>query len=116
MDKGVPDLKDVQVVKALEALMEYYRSLMVEIPELPERERMIFDRVTAILQLREQPLEQTKDENSQQPTRRRFSRGLRQNSQEEIYLACLRKIHKSTKQWSKNYGERGYLYFISNYV
>ena len=44
------------------------------------------------------------------------SRALRKTTREDIYLACLRKIHKSARRWNRERGERGYLDFVSNYI
>ena len=62
-------------------------------------------------------LENRRVEASDDPANPRlFSRALREPTQDEIFLACLRKIEKSAKRWNKEYGERGYLNFISNYI
>lgn len=110
-----PSMRDVDAIKALGALIRFYtQKNMGKTPEIPELDGLsaeVFNAVTDILKLREGP---KKEEEA--PSKPRFSRALREPTQNEIILACLRKIEKSAKRWNKRDGERGYLDFINNFV
>ncbi|MCB9052675.1 MAG: hypothetical protein H6556_24830 [Lewinellaceae bacterium] len=111
-------LRDIDVIKALEALISYYQRRNMrreaEKPELPGLPDAVFDAVVDILDFQKNLVE--KEEEEAPASRPSFSRALRKTSREDIYLACLRKIHKSAKRWNRERGERGYLDFVSNYI
>ncbi len=111
-----PSLRDVDVIKALEALTKYYQRKAMgreaEKPELPEKSSAVFESVIDVLAMREDII----GEPEEKPARRAFSRALRKTTKEEIFLACLRKIEKSVKRWNKRYGARGYFDFVKDFV
>lgn len=108
-----PSVRDVDAILALEALTSYFhqknRGIKPGMPDhLSDKSGPIFSAVLEILALRG-------EQHAEPAERPRFSRALRATTQEDIYLACLRKIEKSAKRWHKLKGERGYLDFIINY-
>lgn len=113
------DLRDNDVIKALDALISYtQRRAMGREPaphDLPQPSEAVFDAVVSILDFRSR-LDEENEEQETQKRRPSFSRALRKTTKEDIYLACLRKIHKSAKRWNRERGERGYLDFVSNYI
>ena len=113
-----PTLRDTDVIKALEALISHVQRLAIgrepAQPELPPLSEAVFDGVIDILEFRSGLDEEAEEETTQR--RPRFSRALRKTTQEDIYLACLRKIHKSVKRWNRERGEQGYLEFVSHYI
>lgn len=110
-----PSIRDLDAIKALGALIRYFMQKNMgkkpEVPELPEQANDIFFVVVDILEQRKKAI--PKEETPKKP---RFSRALREPTQTEIYLACLRKVEKSAKRWNKRDGNRGYLDFISDFV
>lgn len=114
-----PDLRDNDVIKALDALISHTQRLAmgreVAPPDLPPASDAVYNAVVGILDLRNRIEEEQEEEETQKP-RPRFSRALRKTTREDIYLACLRKIHGSAKWWNRERGERGYLDFVSNYI
>lgn len=116
IDRQQEEMRDLHVIKALEALERHYRQLVVgKEPSLPndmgEVELQVF---TAVLyNLAEQS---GGPDEAPPPARRSFSRALREPTRQEIYLACIRKVLKSAKFWTKERGERGYLDFVGGVV
>lgn len=114
-DRQEADMRDLHAIKALEALEEYFRKIVAgkepALGELEGPEQKIFAEVLAVLSLRSEI-----SGDASPPSRRGFSRALREPSQEEIYLACIRKILNSSKHWTRQKGERGYLDFIGRFV
>lgn len=114
-----PELRDNDVIKALDALISHTQRLAMgresTPPDLPRPSEAVFGAVAGILDFRS---EMDEEDEEQEPQKRRpsFSRALRKTTKEDIYLACLRKIHKSAKRWNRERGERGYLDFVSNYI
>ena len=108
------DLADQDVIKALGALIKHFQRKSQGKPledlQLPKYSALIFDRVEDVLKLR------VSGEKAAPPKRRSFSRALREPSEEEIYLACLRKIEKSAKRWNIRNGKRGYLDFVEDFI
>jgi hypothetical protein len=109
-----PDLRDADAIQALEALTKYFRQKSRgSDPDLPNdlssQAGNIFAAVLDVLSIRDGLKEAT-------PKRPSFSRAFREPSQEEIFLACLRKIEKSARRWNKRNGERGYLNFVMEYL
>ncbi|MCB0594314.1 MAG: hypothetical protein H6557_17985 [Lewinellaceae bacterium] len=113
-----PTLRDTDVIKALEALISHVQRLAIgrepAQSELPPPSEAVFNAVIGILEFRSGLDEEEEEETTQR--RPRFSRALRKTTQEDIYLACLRKIHKSAKRWNRERGEQGYLEFVSHYI
>ena len=109
-----PSVRDMDVIKALDALSRYYLQKNMgknpELPDLEDKSMAIFDTVVQILKNRQKKL------GKEEPKRPRFSRALREPTQNEIFLACIRKLGKSAKRWNKRDGERGYLDFIDNFI
>ena len=108
------DVRDIDVIQALEALTKYFQQkIRGNTPSIPKHlsyeAENIMTSVIDILSLRDDLVEST----AKRPS---FSRALRKPSQEEIFLACLRKIEKSAKRWNKRNGERGYLDFVINFL
>lgn len=95
--KKHPELKDKNVIKALDALITYYRYIRkgneVHPNNLNELENLVYQVVMASIELRSEFIDES-----------------------ELYLPAVRKIHKSAKRWSKRNGVRGYLDFIQNFV
>ena len=109
-----PDVRDADVIQALEVLTKYFRQKSRgSDPDLPthlsSQVEDIFASVLDVLSIRDSLIEAT-------PKRPSFSRAFREPSQEEIFLACLRKIEKSARRWNKRNGERGYLNFVIDYL
>lgn len=106
-------LRDKNVIVALGALKKYYHALATSrttaAPNLDGLELEVFENVQTILENRRE----TKD---QEDKPKRFSRAFKEPSQDEIFLACLRKIEKSANRWTKERGERGYLDFVKDYI
>jgi hypothetical protein len=104
------DLRDYEVMRALDALIDFYRAeARGHIPKefhLPEKETLVFQRVQDMCEFR-------------------LGRGnlgsnvqaisIEKKTADEI-LACLRKIRKSVDRWNKQGGKQGYLQFVSEFV
>jgi len=105
------DLRDLQVMRALDALIELYRAEsrghQPKAYNLPEQENLVFERVKTICEFRlgreklgtkgpgvSIPLPITVDE----------------------LLSCLRKIRRSVERWNRRGGQQGYLQFASEFV
>lgn len=106
------ELRDKTVIKALEAAASYYRALATKRPApeptLEDLELEVFEQIKLMLENRR--------EENQAIAPKRFSRAFKEPTQDEIFLACIRKIEKSAKRWTKRRGERGYLNFIKDYI
>ena len=100
------DLRDLQVMRALDSLIEFYRAeFRGHQPKqynLPEQENLVFKRVKSLCEFR----------------LGRESLGIKEPSPlgktltvDEI-LACLRKIRKSAERWARRNGRQGYLQFV----
>ena len=104
------DLRDYEVMRALDALIDFYRAeARGHNPKefhLPEKETLVFQRVQDMCEFR-------------------LGRGnlgsnvqaisIEKKTADEI-LACLRKIRKSVDRWNKQGGKQGYLRFVSEFV
>jgi hypothetical protein len=105
-----PELRDYAVMRALDALIQYYRAeSRGQAPKqvnLPEKEALIVERIQALCEFRlgrgglgtEAGALPTKDKTI-----------------DEI-LACLRRIRKSVDRWNKHGGPQGYLKFASQFI
>lgn len=107
------ELRDKNVLKSIEALKKHYHALVTRKnpvdPSLEGLELDIYKEIMLILERRRTPTNQ-----ADQP--KRFSRAFKAPTQDEIFLACLSKIEKSVKRWTKERGERGYLDFVKHYI
>jgi len=101
------ELCDHDVLRVVESAISVYRSREEEpdssayVQKLPIQNRQMFIDLIAAC---EKHLVSTEEGNT-----------LKSSSREEI-LACLKRIQKSIKLWSKNYGRNGYLGFISRHI
>ncbi len=112
--KDYPDMKDKEVLKAYEALIQSQRQVARgRTPRPPENlsdsEQMIFDGVQQVLELRRELAPP-----SEKP--QRFSLVNKTTSFEDTLLACLRKLQKSVKFWTKERGPQGYLNYINGFL
>ncbi|MFT5165639.1 MAG: hypothetical protein ACI8P3_000867 [Saprospiraceae bacterium] len=111
--KDNPQMKDIDTIKALEALINYYRAKItgkeLQTPVLGEYAPLVYNGVLSALVLYLMIL----GEASIAPKPKRFSSAFKELTQDEIILAALRKIEKSSKRWNQRNGEQGYLNFIS---
>lgn len=105
-------LRDKNVIKALEAAASHFRALAgkrsIPEPKLEGLELEAFEQIKLILE--------NKRKGGQAIVPKRFSRAFKEPTQDEIFLACIRKIEKSAKRWTKERGERGYLNFVKDYI
>ncbi len=106
------ELRDKNVIKALEAAASHFRALASKRPapkpNLEGLELEAFEHIKLILENRRG--------GDQAIAPKRFSRAFKEPTQDEIFLACIRKIEKSAKRWTKERGERGYLNFVKDYI
>ena len=104
------DLRDYEVMRALDALIDFYRAeARGHIPKefhLPEKETLVFQRVQDMCEFR---LGRENLGSNVQPI------SIEKKTADEI-LACLRKIRKSVDRWNKQGGKQGYLQFVSEFV
>ena len=105
-----PSLRDSVVLRAVEALIDYYRAeARGQTPKpgkLPETEAEIFARVQKLCEVR-------------------LGRGglgiapehlpAHDKTVEEI-VACLRRIRKSVERWNKRGGQQGYVTFVNQFI
>ena len=104
------DLRDYGVMRALDALIDFYRAeARGHIPKefhLPEKETLVFQRVQDMCEFR---LGRENLGSNVQAI------SIEKKTADEI-LACLRKIRKSVDRWNKQGGKQGYLQFVSEFV
>jgi hypothetical protein len=104
------DLRDYEVMRALDALIDFYRAeARGHIPKefhLPEKEALVFQRVQDMCEFR---LGRENLGSNVQAI------SIEKKTADEI-LACLRKIRKSVDRWNKQGGKQGYLQFVSEFV
>jgi hypothetical protein len=103
-------LSDYDVMRALDALIGYYRDESrghtQKSPALENQESAVFDSVKGMCEWRMG--------REEQPDMLRFTSGM-EKSLDDV-LSCLRKIRKSVDKWNKSGGRQGYLSFVSQYV
>ena len=103
-------LRDLEVMRALEALIEVYRAeARGDTPKdvsLPEPEDTIFRRVKDMCELRL----------GRQVVATRVQVPFDGDKTASDILACLRKIRRSAERWNKRGGQQGYLQFVSEFV
>ena len=104
------DLRDVEVMRALDALIEVYRAeARGHTPKdinLPEPDSMVFQRTQEMCEFRL----------GRQKVVTRLHVPFEGAKTASDVLACLRKIRKSVERWNKRGGQQGYLQFVSEYV
>jgi hypothetical protein len=104
------DLRDYEVMRALDALIDFYRAeARGHIPKefhLPEKETLVFQRVQDMCEFR---LGRENLGSNVQAI------SIEKKTADEI-LACLRKIRKSVDRWNRQGGKQGYLQFVSEFV
>jgi hypothetical protein len=101
------DLTDLQVMPALDALIQHYRDVarnyIPKVIPLGQNESLVFKRVQEICEIllgKTEPLQHIEPK----------------ILQPDAIVACLRKIRKSVERWNDLNGKQGYLHFISNFV
>jgi hypothetical protein len=104
------NLRDYDVMRALDALIEIYRAeARGHIPKdirLPEPERLVFQRTKEMCELRL----------GRQDVVTRIQAPFEGEKTVGDILACLRKIRRSVERWNKRGGQQGYLQFVREYV
>ena len=107
------DLRDREVMHALDAAIEFYRAEMRGHTPKPHkiegRPTVIFRRVQEMCEYRRGRSALTADDGEQ-----RLPPGEEKTAEEILY--CLRQIRKSVERWSNQAGPQGYLQFVSEYV
>lgn len=104
------DLRDVEVMRALEALIDVYRAeARGHTPKdmsLTGLEGMVFQRTKEMCEFRL----------GRQAVATRIQVSFEGDKTVHDILACLRKIRKSVGRWNKRGGQQGYLRFVSEFV
>jgi hypothetical protein len=104
------DLRDVDVMRALDALLDVYRAeARGHRPKdisLPEPEAAVFQRVKDMCEFRL----------GRQTAAMRVQVPFEGDKTASEILACLRKIRRSVERWNKRGGQQGYLQFVSEFV
>ena len=104
------DLRDLQVMRALDSLIELYRAEsrghQPKQHNLPEQENLVFERVKSMCEFR------LGRENSGVDAFDVLGKTL---TVDEI-LSCLRKVRRSVEKWNRRNGRQGYLQFVSQFV
>jgi hypothetical protein len=108
--RGNTGLSDYDVMRALDALIGFYRDESrghtQKTPTLEEKELEVFDSVRAMCEFRMG--------REEQPDMGELTSGM-EKSLDDV-LSCLRKIRKSVDKWNGRGGPQGYLSFVSEYV
>jgi hypothetical protein len=104
------DLRDVEVIRALDALIDVYRAeSRGHTPKdisLTGPEDMVFQQTKEICEFRL----------GRQAAATRIYVPFEGDKTAHDILACLRKIRKSAERWNKRGGQQGYLQFASAFV
>ena len=104
------DLRDVEVMRALDALIDVYRAeARGHTPKdvsLTGSEGMVFQRAKEMCEFRL----------GRQAVVTRPQVPFEGDKTIHDILACLRKIRKSVERWNKRGGQQGYLQFVSAFV
>lgn len=107
------NVTDYDVLEALEALISHYYSERINRPprnfRLDERAQAVYDSAKVMCELR---LGRGQLKNNAGKT---IDIDMKPLSIEEI-INCLKRIQSSVKKWSKQYGKRGYLDFVKDYI
>jgi len=105
-----PALRDTQVMRALDALIDVYRAeTRGHTPKevrLAEPEDTVFQRTKEICELRL----------GRQVPAVRLQVPFAGDKTASDIVACLRKLRRSAERWNKRGGQQGYLQFISEFV
>jgi hypothetical protein len=105
-----PGLRDTQVMRALDALIDVYRAeTRGHTPKevsLPEPEDTVFQHTKEMCEFRL----------GRQTTVTRKQVPFEGDKTANEILACLRKIRRSVERWNKRGGQQGYLQFVSEFV
>ncbi len=113
--KQHPDLTDVNVDNALDGLVRVYSAEERGRPapklKLNELEQEVYERVKTMCEWRlGREALQTAEEDGESTDDLAVPTGAK--TVEEI-IACLKRIRKSIKLWTKEYGRRGYLNYVT---
>lgn len=104
------DLRDLQVMRALDNLIELYRAEsrghQPKELSLPEKEAVVFERVKSMCEFRL---------GREKLSIKRPDIPAGAITVDEI-LSCLRKIRRSVERWNKRGGQQGYLRFVSQFI
>ena len=104
------NLRDIDVMRALDALIEVYRAdARGHTPKemnLPEPEGTVFQRVKETCEFRL----------GRSETSARVLAPFEGDKTPSDILGCLRKIRRSAERWNKRNGQQGYLEFVSEFV
>ena len=104
------DLRDVEVMRALDALIDVYRAeARGHTPKdmsLTGPEGMVFQRTKEMCEYRL----------GRQGVTTRLQVPFEGDKTAHDILACLRKIRRSAERWNKRGGQQGYLQFVSEFV
>ena len=104
------DLRDAEVMRALDALIEVYRAeARGHTPKdirLPEPEGLVFRRTKDMCEFRL----------GRQELVSRIHAPVEGEKMVDDILACLRKVRRSVERWNKRGGQQGYLRFVRQYV
>jgi hypothetical protein len=107
------EMLDLDVENALKALIRTYRAEKdnhpVSPPRLSELEEEIYDEVKSMCELRLGRAELTTEDGQQ------VDLPIEPLTIDEI-IACLKRIQRSVKRWSKQHGRRGYLDFVQQFI
>jgi hypothetical protein len=105
-----PNLRDVEVMRALDALIDVYRAEerghAPKDVSLPGVEGMIFERTREMCELRL----------GRQAVAVRVDVPFEGDKTVHDIVACLRKIRRSAERWNKRNGQQGYLQFVREFV
>lgn len=104
------DLRDVNVMRALDALIDVYRAeARGHTPKevrLDEPDSTVFHQTKEMCDYRL----------GRQERRVRIQVPFEGAKTASDVLACLRKVRKSVERWNKRNGQQGYLQFVSDFV
>lgn len=114
IDKENGGIKDRVVIKSLDALEKYYRALVQGKIE-PEVDLIGIGNILYLSVIENLDKKRKLSVEEEQPKRRSFSRVLRKETDDEKFLAAIRKVKKSAEFWTMEAGERGYLTYISQF-
>lgn len=107
-----PELIDYDVERAVDHLSRHYsaevRNRTVTLPQLNEDRQQIFDSIQAMCELRLGRAEMTSEGGE--------ALSMEATITVEEIVACLKRIRKSIKRWSKQGGRQGYLTFVDQFI